>query len=319
MELLPAPTPGGNYAVILATMKHYLTILSLCVSQLMVSELYSYQINFLDMDLHEVRAKAGNEGKLYFAFFTADWCAPCKWMEDQTFRNPALGQFVREHYLAVRIDIDQRQGRIQQERFQVKMLPSILLFNAQGQLLARIETALSAEDFLKILQEHNLPKNRIGSSNLAVNDQILDSPKPFIKLYRPPLPSEENPTSPPPPSPLPPPVVVQQPSTPAASAPRVSTYNAGSETFAPRSSGNFSVQIASHENYSQAVQQVAQLESGLSEPVRLIGGFDENGQQVFRIFIGIFSEKQKAQDYLYYLRRKNISGIVRDLQNLQRK
>lgn len=270
-------------------------------------------IPFLNTDLNEVREIAGQKGSLYFAFFTADWCAPCRWMEDQSFEDPRLIQYVRKQYLAVRIDIDQRNGRIHQERYQVTMLPSILIFNAQGQLLARIETALSSDDLLQILKEHNLPKNRIGSAakNYATVENILDSPKPQIKLYRPPLSPEEDvnpvPTPANPPRPLVIPVNRTEPPD------KVPEFRPARETFAPRSEQNYSIQIATHHTYEQAIRQVAQLERGFKEPVQLLNAAGTDGRQVFRVFIGMFPQKRSAEDYLYYLRRKNINGIIKDM------
>lgn len=301
-------------------MKHYRTLLCLSLTYWVVAAAGQAGTPFLQKDLMEVRDLAGQKGSLYFAFFTANWCAPCHWMEKETFTDPSLTQYLREHYLAVRVDIDERNNREHQERYQVKLLPSILIFNAQGQLLARVETALSGADLLEILKEHNLPKNRIGSTrNNQTNETIMESPKPYIKIYRPPLPSENSGNAPPPPTSLPPPVVV--PNSPPQTPERTYTSPVKPpprpvrETFAPRSENTFSIQVASYENYQQAIQQVGQLESGFKESVRLLGGKDENGQQVFRIFIGLFAERKKAEDYLFYLRRKNMSGVIRDMKD----
>ncbi len=304
-------------------MKQFCTLLCLCLTFCHLTASGQVSVPFLQSDLNQVRESAGQQGSLYFAFFTADWCAPCHWMEKQTFTNPQLAQYVRENYLAVRVDIDQHENRVHQERFQVKLLPSILIFNAQGQLLAKVETALSSQDLLEILAEHDLPKNRIGSSrNDSPNEVVMDSPKPYIKIYRPPLPSENSENAPPPPTELPRPVVknTPPPQTPVRPNPPTTVrqnYRSQRETFAPRSENTFSIQVASYENYQQAIQQVGQLESGFREPVRLMGGKDDKGQPVFRIFIGLFAERQKAEDYLFYLRRKNMSGVVRDMKEVE--
>ncbi|PHN04067.1 thioredoxin fold domain-containing protein [Flavilitoribacter nigricans] len=304
-------------------MKHYCTLLWLCLIHWLVPGNGQPAIPFLNKDLNEVREIAGQQGSLYFAFFTANWCAPCHWMEEQAFTSAPLISYVRQHYLAVKVDIDERGNRPHQERFQVKLLPSILVFNAQGQLLAKIETALSGEDLLKILEEHNLPKNRIGSTRHSfASEEIMDSPKPSIKLYRPPLPSENNGNNPPPPTELPPPVMVpgrttqqQDRNTPSQAVP-VARPNTR-ETFAPRSEKTYSIQVASYEDYQQAIRQVAQLESGVNESVRLLGGKDDAGKQVFRIFIGMFPDRKKAEDYLFYLRRKNVSGVIQDMMDVR--
>lgn len=303
-------------------MKHLSTLLCLCTT-LCLTQNTRAGVPFLQTDLDEVRELAGRNGSLYFAFFTAEWCAPCHWMEQQTFTDPELSRYVQAKYLAVKVDIDEHKNRVFQERYQVKLLPSLLVFNAQGQLLAKVETALSGADLLQILQEHDLPKNRIGSNrDIRSSEPIMDSPKPTITVYRPPLPTENTTTAPPPPTQLPAPVVqasapVQTTARPAPQTPVRTSYQSQRETFAPRSQNTFSIQVATYENYNQAIQQVAQLESGFKDPVRLMGGQDENGRQVFRIFIGLFTEKSKAEDYLFYLRRKNMSGVIRDMKEVR--
>lgn len=301
-------------------MKHCMTtLLSLGILFCTIPTRSQAGVPFLDLDLHEVRRMAGEKGSLYFAFFTAEWCAPCRWMEERTFADQALIAYVEQNYLAVRVNVDQRESRVHQESFQVTLLPSILIFNAQGQLLAKIETALSGSDLLQILQEHDRPKHRIGSSPGAPpSEPILDSPKPFVKLYRPPLNTEDNNDGPPPPTELPPPVVMSTqtepaPDRPAYSPPKAAVRRSTAETLAPRSRNYYSVQVATYDSYEQAIRQVAQLESGFKDPVRLMGSTDENGKQVFQIYIGIFSDRQQAEDFLFYLRRKNMGGVVKDM------
>ncbi|MCB0376333.1 MAG: thioredoxin family protein, partial [Sinomicrobium sp.] len=246
-------------------------------------------ITFLDMDLNAVREVAGQRGSLYFAFFTANWCAPCQWMEQRTFQDQELAQYVGQNYLAVKVDIDDLQGRVHQERYQVKLLPTILIFNAQGQLLVKIETAIAEKEFLEILKAHDLPKNRIGSiqNTITTNEDILDSPKPILRLYRPPLPAENPPGG----SILPAPVEIK----PAPEPDKVPAFQPTREFFAPRSERTYSIRIADYSDYDQAVRQVGQLEAGFKEPVRLIGAKDENGLQSYRIFIGMFADKTSAE------------------------
>lgn len=292
-------------------MKQLLPALAVCALCAVLPRATKAAVSFLNMDLNEVRELAGEKGSLYFAYFAADWCAPCRWMEEETFADRELSDYVQQRYLAVRVDIDQQDGRIHQERFQVRLLPSILIFNAQGQLLVRIETAIAAADLLATLRQHDLPKNRIGSvaPGARNNEEILDSPKPVIRMYRPPLPSEA-PTNP---AALPPPVMINIPEESARQEPQVPVFRPNREVMAPRSEHTFSILVANYDTYEQAVRQVGQLEAGFKEPVRLLADKGENGQQVYRIFIGLFGDKQSADNYLYYLRRKNLNGVIEEM------
>ncbi|MEZ4989791.1 MAG: thioredoxin family protein [Saprospiraceae bacterium] len=266
---------------------------------------------FLEMDLDEVRNKAGEKGMLYFAYFSADWCAPCQWMEEQTFRDSRLNEYIRDNYLPLKVDIDQRSSRLLQEQYQVKLLPSILLFSAQGQLLTRIETALSASDLLDILQEYDQPGNRVGGSlSTAVSSTpVMDSPKPSIRVYRPPLETaiDSGSSSD---TPLPPPVMINQPTASAQS--KVPVFQSNRETLAPRSEHAYRIQVGVYNSYQEAVRQVSRLENDFKEPVQLLAAKGNTGKQTYRIFIGLFAKKSAAEEFLYYLRRKNMDGEIVD-------
>ncbi|KAA3624233.1 MAG: DUF255 domain-containing protein, partial [Bacteroidetes bacterium] len=68
-------------------------------------------VQFVDAALSEVREMAAKEGKLYFAHFSADWCMPCQWMEQNTFKDPKLAFFANKNYLAAKLDIDHSEGQ----------------------------------------------------------------------------------------------------------------------------------------------------------------------------------------------------------------
>lgn len=268
-------------------------------------------LSFWGTDLNEAREIAGQKGLLYFAYFAADWCVPCQWMEKATFRNSRLNAYIKDNYQAVKIDVDKRSSRPIQEQYKVSILPSILVFSAQGQLLTRIETALSGQDLLEILQEYDQPGNRIAGqiSTVASAGPLLDSPKPSIRVYRPPLQTEATESAAE--TPLPPPVMINGP-TAAMTRTKVPVYAHGNETLAPRSEHSYRIQIGVYDRYQDAVRKVGQLEESFQEPVQLLAAKGQTGRQSYRIFIGQFSQKKAAEEFLYYLRRKNLDGQIVD-------
>ena len=96
---------------------------------------------------------AAQEGKLYFAHFSAEWCMVCVWMEENTFTDPSLKQLVEDNYLAVKINFDEPNNQRYNEQFQIKALPTILIFNSQGVMLNKIQYSIEANELLRILQK----------------------------------------------------------------------------------------------------------------------------------------------------------------------
>lgn len=143
-------------------------------------------IPFLQKDLTEVRQIAAQEGKLYFAHFSAEWCMVCEWMEENTFTDPTLEAFVQDNYLPVRINFDEVQNQQYNEQFQITVLPTILVFNSQGMLLDKIQYSIEANELLRILQKHNLARNKV-SQDLEPAKEVLNSPNRNLVLHRPAL------------------------------------------------------------------------------------------------------------------------------------
>ena len=115
----------------------------------------------------EAQARATQEGKLYFVHFTASWCVPCQWMEENTFVDDAVSTFVKDNYLAVKMDFDDANSANYKKRYQVTSLPSLLVFNAKGELIDQYKTSLSKDELLQILKKN---------SSLTTRTRIAQNP-----------------------------------------------------------------------------------------------------------------------------------------------
>lgn len=280
---------------------------------LLLCTIGSAQVRFLDTDLTEVRKLAGRQGRLYLAVFTADWCMPCHWMDEYTFQDAQLAEYANRHYLAVKVDIDQSIGQAPQARFSVTRLPTLIIFNTQGQIVAKAETSVAADDLLELLKEHNIAANRVIYQAFA-QTPVMDSPKPKLRVYRPPLPAEYTADVPPPPVDIPTRQEAQVNTVPGSSAPsRVPIYRSSNDVVAPRSHRLYSVEVGVFQEYEEALRQVGQYESSFKQPVQLLARPQSDGTATYHLFIGRFSDLESAREMLSYLHRKNYSGVVKDL------
>ncbi len=135
---------------------------SLLVFALLPSVMYGLEPNraFQSEDLQEAKKKAVEEQKLLFVSFYADWCAPCKWMDQTTFREKEVLTVLDSQYVAVRINIDNVSGKELSQLYDIRYLPTMLIFDASGELLERVEETLSPRKLLSLLHQFNTEENR---------------------------------------------------------------------------------------------------------------------------------------------------------------
>jgi thiol-disulfide isomerase/thioredoxin len=112
-------------------------------------------IDFYKGSMVDAQKKAKKEGKLFFVDFYADWCAPCKWMEETSFSDRKVFSMLNENYVSLKVNIDEFEGFSLKQEYKVRYLPTILIFNANGDLIDRIEETLSPRKLHEILDNHN--------------------------------------------------------------------------------------------------------------------------------------------------------------------
>jgi cell division protein FtsN len=82
-----------------------------------------------------------------------------------------------------------------------------------------------------------------------------------------------------------------------------------------KSDKGYGIQIGVYTDYSNALVEVRRLEQKFNQPVNLYGG-EQNGKQVYKVIVGLFSSKPEAQQFLDYLHRNDILGFIKDLSGL---
>ena len=99
--------------------------------------------------LHEMALQLG---KPVFIDLYADWCPPCRMMEQRVFSKKEVGEFMEKYFVAAKYNVDQTTGRELMQRYGSGSIPLYLVFSPDGELLGRITGATDAETFLENLQ-----------------------------------------------------------------------------------------------------------------------------------------------------------------------
>lgn len=138
------------------------------------SAIFSYS----EGDFDAAKAKANREGKMLLVDFYAAWCGPCKWMEETTFADPTVREQMSEDYITVKINIDDFDGYALKEHYEVKVLPTVLIFNNEGKIVERIEETIPPSKMRTLLDKNKAPKGSIvHNPNVAPSaaDYTLDN------------------------------------------------------------------------------------------------------------------------------------------------
>jgi thiol:disulfide interchange protein DsbD len=95
-------------------------------------------------------AEARASGRWLLVDFMADWCVPCLLLDREVFGDPEVRARLEPDFVPLRVDVTEETmaNRAQMERYGVVRLPAVLVLDAHGREVDRIEHPLDAESFL---------------------------------------------------------------------------------------------------------------------------------------------------------------------------
>ncbi len=121
----------------------------LLVAVLLSVGVASAQVKFRDVSPDELLKVAGREDKLVFVDLYADWCPPCRTMASEVFSRKDVAEFMSERFVSAKYDIDKDAGKELAGRYNVRSIPTYLIFNAKGDFLGRLQGYMPAADFME--------------------------------------------------------------------------------------------------------------------------------------------------------------------------
>jgi thiol:disulfide interchange protein DsbD len=92
---------------------------------------------WMEQDLEGALAKAKADKKLVLVDIYADWCAQCKELDEKTWPDTGVKQWIAANAVAIRIDTDARRKDLA-ARLQIRSYPTVLLLDAEGKELRRL-------------------------------------------------------------------------------------------------------------------------------------------------------------------------------------
>ncbi|MFI3301790.1 MAG: thioredoxin fold domain-containing protein [Rikenellaceae bacterium] len=109
----------------------------------------SAQVKFQDVSPEELLKMAESEDKLVFIDIYADWCPPCRAMESEVFSRKDVAEFMDARFVSAKYNMDKDTGKEIAARYNVRSIPTYLIFNDKGDFLGRLQGKMPAEDFME--------------------------------------------------------------------------------------------------------------------------------------------------------------------------
>jgi len=91
--------------------------------------------------LVDITEKAASEGKLVFMDIYADWCLPCKLMNEDVYSDKNLSDFLNDNFVSVKVNAEKGNGPNMTVLYNVTSFPGLLFLDENGRVLERKEGA----------------------------------------------------------------------------------------------------------------------------------------------------------------------------------
>jgi thiol:disulfide interchange protein len=127
-----------NKAVYIIIAFVFVLMTSSCRTNKVLSANVKTDMNFvMSTDMDAIIKMAKDQNKLIFMDFYADWCLPCRIMDDEVFSDPEIQDYLDEHYISVKVEADKGEGYMLATRYLVEGYPTLLFLDDNGKELTR--------------------------------------------------------------------------------------------------------------------------------------------------------------------------------------
>jgi|GEM_PF-2216896 len=265
----------------------------------------SLKVSFSEMEWVAAKQQAQTEGKLYFVDFDASYCAACRNMDISTYQDSRLASYMGKNVVGLRLDVQDFDGVMWSQKYEVEALPTMLIFNEEGKLVKRLVGYQSSANLLKAFEEVRSPKASpsVPSTSTKTPKQ---SPQPLSE--EPSLPSAKS--------------MNKTNMSPQLSG-SLSIFEQGVQptgkglfevTLKRKKSEGFALQMGVYKEVNYWTLEAEALQKKLPGHKILMHVDELRGKTVYQLLLGDFESQAAAERFQKVLQQKNMrTGLIKDL------
>jgi thiol:disulfide interchange protein len=138
-----------------STKRNYITIgLFIAFSLFFAIQLHAQSVDFLDqVHWNKVKKVSKAQKKPIFVDVYTEYCAPCKWMDENVFNDPKVADFVNKHFVSVKYDAEKGHGKKWVRRPEVGGFPTYLFINRKDKVVYSYHQSTSPDQFITVLEK----------------------------------------------------------------------------------------------------------------------------------------------------------------------
>ncbi|HVS18916.1 MAG TPA: thioredoxin family protein [Planctomycetota bacterium] len=107
---------------------------------------------FSDLTYEQALERAREQGRVLLLDFTASWCPPCRAMEESTWPDSDVQDWIAREAVAIQVDVD-REGELSAS-MRVSSIPTIVFLDTKGTELGRFTGYKDPAQFLAEAAKH---------------------------------------------------------------------------------------------------------------------------------------------------------------------
>jgi thioredoxin 1 len=107
--------------------------------------------------LGQVQKEIKSGKKKYILYFGAPWCIPCRMMRETVFKAHDVKKYLNTYTISY-VNIDDFNGMDIKDKYKVKNVPYMIVFDERGKVIDRIDGSVSSTKFSEQLKDYQVRK-----------------------------------------------------------------------------------------------------------------------------------------------------------------